>query len=198
MSTAIILASTSPYRRALLAQLQVPFSCANPNVDEALKTHETARQAALRLAQLKAQAIAHHHPLSVVIGSDQLASCNGQILAKPGTHAKALEQLQLMAGNTVTFHTGLCVIQGQHQQAIVEDFKVHMRQLTEQQIDCYLHREQPYDCAGSFKVEGLGISLFESLEGKDPNTLIGLPLISLTSILNALGCGPLQSDPQHN
>jgi len=194
MSTTIILASTSPYRRALLEQLQLPFSCANPNVDEALKTDETAREAALRLAQLKAQSIAFHQPLSVVIGSDQLASCDGKILGKPGTHAKAYEQLQFMAGKTLTFHTGLCVIQGNKRHCLVEDFKVHMRELTKQQIDCYLHREQPYDCAGSFKVEGLGISLFESLEGKDPNSLIGLPLISLISILNTLGCGPLQSN----
>jgi MAF protein len=196
MSTSIILASTSPYRRALLEQLQLSFSCANPNVDEALLKGETARDAALRLAQLKAQSIAIKHPLNVIIGSDQLASCGGRTLGKPGTHDKAFEQLKFMAGKTLTFHTGLCVIQGEVHHALVEDFQVHMRELTEQHIDSYLHREQPYDCAGSFKVEGLGISLFERLEGKDPNALIGLPLISLISILNALGCGPLQSNPQ--
>jgi len=196
MSTAIILASTSPYRRALLEQLQLPFSCANPEVDEALIEGESARQTALRLAQLKAQAIALHHPMSVVIGSDQLASCEGRILGKPGSHTKAFEQLKFMSGKALTFHTGLCVLQGGERHTLVEDFKVHMRELTDQQIDCYLHREQPYDCAGSFKVEGLGISLFERLEGKDPNALIGLPLISLISILNTLGCGPLQRDPQ--
>ncbi|MCP4879056.1 MAG: septum formation inhibitor Maf [Gammaproteobacteria bacterium] len=193
MSTAIILASTSTYRRALLEQLQLPFSCANPHVNEQLLSAETASQACLRLAKLKAQSIIKNHPHSLVIGSDQLASFEGNILGKPGNHLRAFAQLKSMSGKTIIFHTGLCVMYGDTCHSLVEDFQVHMRHLTDAEINNYLHREQPYDCAGSFKSEGLGISLFTKLQGSDPNTLIGLPLIALTTILNKLGCGPLQS-----
>jgi MAF protein len=191
MSINIILASTSPYRRALLKQLNLPFECQNPYTDEALLENETAADAAYRLAGLKAQAVASKNPDSIVIGSDQLATCEDTILGKPGGHEQAIQQLQSMAGKTITFHTGLCVIDGNQRHQLVEEYRVQMRSLTLEQIENYLRTEQPYNCAGSFKSEGLGITLFNSMQGKDPNTLIGLPLISLTSILNSLGQGPL-------
>ncbi|MGB0446715.1 MAG: Maf family protein [Pseudomonadales bacterium] len=191
MSVNIILASTSPYRRALLKQLNLPFECQNPYTDETLLEHETAAKAAYRLAGLKAQAVASKNPDSIVIGSDQLATCEDNILGKPGGHEQAIQQLQSMAGKTITFHTGLCVIYGKQRYQLVEEYRVQMRPLTPEQIENYLRIEQPYNCAGSFKSEGLGITLFSSMQGKDPNTLIGLPLISLTSILNQLGQGPL-------
>ncbi|MDP6967670.1 MAG: Maf family protein [Gammaproteobacteria bacterium] len=193
MSENIILASTSPYRRALLSQLKLPFRCQNPHTDEQLLATETAAEAAFRLAGLKAQSVAAEYPGCIVIGSDQLAACDGNILGKPGSYENAFAQLQSMAGKTITFYTGLCVVYGPHQHQLVEQYEVHMRPLTDQQIDYYLQQEQPYNCAGSFKSEGLGISLFSSMQGKDPNTLIGLPLITLTGILNQLGCGPLSA-----
>ncbi len=192
MSQALILASSSPYRKALLQQLQLSFDTASPAIDETLLAHESAEQAALRLAISKAQAIAATNPESIVIGSDQLAACDGAILGKPYNHDKAIQQLTSMAGKRVTFYTGLCVLHQGQVYSLVEAFHVHMRPLSQQAIENYLLKEQPYDCAGSFKSEGLGISLFERLEGKDPNALIGLPLISLVSILNELGVGPLQ------
>lgn len=191
MSVNIILASTSPYRRALLKQLNLPFECQNPYTDEALQEHETAANAAYRLAGAKAHAVASKNPDSIVIGSDQLATCEDNILGKPGGHEQAIQQLQSMAGKTITFYTGLCVIFGNQRHQLVEEYQVQMRPLTPEQIENYLHTEQPYNCAGSFKSEGLGITLFSHMQGKDPNTLIGLPLISLTSILNDLGQGPL-------
>lgn len=191
MSVNIILASTSPYRRALLKQLNLPFECQNPYTDEALQEHETAANAAYRLAGAKAQAVASKNPDSIVIGSDQLATCEDHILGKPGGHEQAIQQLQSMAGKTITFYTGLCVIFGNQRHQLVEEYQVQMRPLTPEQIENYLHTEQPYNCAGSFKSEGLGITLFSHMQGKDPNSLIGLPLISLTSILNDLGQGPL-------
>lgn len=191
MSVNIILASTSPYRRALLKQLNLPFECQNPYTDEALLENETAADAAYRLAGLKAQSVASKNPDSIVIGSDQLATCEGNILGKPGGHEQAIQQLQSMAGKTITFYTGLCVIFGNQRHQLVEEYQVQIRPLTPEQIENYLHTEQPYNCAGSFKSEGLGITLFSHMQGKDPNSLIGLPLISLTSILNDLGQGPL-------
>ena len=191
MSVNIILASTSPYRRALLKQLNLPFECQNPHTDEALLENETAANSAYRLAGLKAQAVASKNPDSIVIGSDQLATCEDKILGKPGDHEQAIQQLHSMAGKTITFYTGLCVIFGNQRHQLVEEFQVQMRPLTPEQIENYLHTEQPYNCAGSFKSEGLGITLFSHMQGKDPNSLIGLPLISLTSILNDLGQGPL-------
>ena len=191
MSVNIILASTSPYRRALLKQLNLPFECQNPYTDEALQENETAANAAYRLAGAKAQAVASKNPDSIVIGSDQLATCEDNILGKPGGHEQAIQQLQSMAGKTITFYTGLCVIFGNQRHQLVEEYQVQMRPLTPEQIENYLHTEQPYNCAGSFKSEGLGITLFSHMQGKDPNSLIGLPLISLTSILNDLGQGPL-------
>jgi septum formation protein len=193
MSVNIILASTSPYRRALLKQLNLPFECQNPYTDEALQEHETAANAAYRLAGAKAQAVASKNPDSIVIGSDQLATCEDHILGKPGGHEQAIQQLQSMAGKTITFYTGLCVIFGNQRHQLVEEYQVQMRPLTPEQIENYLHTEQPYNCAGSFKSEGLGITLFSHMQGKDPNSLIGLPLISLTSILNDLGQGPLDN-----
>lgn len=189
----LILASTSPFRKALLAQLQLPFRTASPEVDETPKANETTEQIVLRLAIAKAQVIADKNPSSIVIGSDQLACCDGMILGKPHTHDKAIQQLTTMAGKRVTFYTGLCVILGDQVHSLVEPFHVHMRPLSQGEIEHYLNKEKPYNCAGSFKSEGLGISLFERLEGKDPNALIGLPLISLIDILNQLDAGPLQA-----
>ena len=141
MSVNIILASTSPYRRALLSQLKMPFECQNPHTDEQLLENETAAEAALRLAGLKAQAIATEHPDSIVIGSDQLATCDNTILGKPGSHPQAFAQLQNMVGKTIIFYTGLCVIHHSQRHQLVEEYRMQMRPLTDRQIDYYLQQE---------------------------------------------------------
>lgn len=183
----LILASTSPYRKTVLDKLGLPFTTEAPDVDETAQPGETAEALVGRLARAKAAAVATRHTHGLIIGSDQLASLDGRILGKPGTHDKAIEQLQLASGRCVTFHTGLCLHNAAtgRVQIDVVPFKVHFRTLTQAQIETYLKREQPYNSAGSFKSEGLGIVLFERLEGEDPNTLIGLPLIRLVSMLEA-------------
>jgi septum formation protein len=182
----IILASSSPYRQSILEKLHIPFICEAPSIDESPILGESIYDQVARLAKYKALAIAKKkvHVSSFVIGSDQLASFNGNVLGKPGDFASAKQQLLMFSGQTVKFHTGLCIVHkatGQLQQ-IVETFDVVFKILTTEQISTYLKIEQPYDCAGSFKCEGLGIALFESLNGKDPNTLIGLPLITLIEL----------------
>lgn len=181
----IILASTSPFRRQILQKLSIAFEALAPDTDETPLKDETPEQLVKRLSIAKAQAIAMQQENALVIGSDQVAVFNNQIIGKPHTHENAVKQLSQFSGNKVTFLTGLALINSNnnHQQVIVEPFNVHFRQLTPSQIDNYLRKETPYNCAGSFKSEGLGISLFERLEGKDPNTLIGLPLISLIDML---------------
>lgn len=186
---ALVLASSSPYRRILLEKLGLPFIAASPDVDETPLTSEAPAALVARLADAKAKALAAHYPQHLIIGSDQVAHLNGRILGKPGTFDGARRQLRDCSGRRVEFLTGLCVFDSGSGVArtIVEPFAVHFRRLSEGQIDRYLQLEQPFDCAGSFKAEGLGIALFERLEGDDPNALVGLPLIRLVGLLAEAG-----------
>lgn len=185
----LILASSSPYRRQLLQRLNLPFSHQSPSIDETPKPGESANELVLRLASEKAMTVAENNPYALIIGSDQVAVLDEKILTKPGNAETALQQLSACSGRSVTFLTGLCLLNGQsgQQQQLVEPFTVHFRELTQDQLERYIQMEQPLDCAGSFKMEGLGISLFERLEGDDPNSLIGLPLIQLVKLLNKEG-----------
>lgn len=191
----LILASTSPYRKQLLTKLGLPFSSEAPQVSEKALADEAPTHTALRLAESKAAAVAQRYPNAWVIGSDQVAELNGAAMGKPGNHQQALAQLTASQGQCVQFHTGLCLMQAcsDQQFSLVESYKVYFRQLSEAQLDDYLHKEQPYDCAGSFKSEGLGVCLFERLEGRDPNCLIGLPLIALCDLLVKAGLDPLHN-----
>lgn len=185
----IVLASTSPYRQEILKKLAMPFITDSPQVDETAYENEKPEALVIRLAEMKARAVAERHGNSLIIGSDQVAVLNGKILGKPGNHENAVLQLQLASGQEVTFFTGLCLLNAENNtvQVLCVPFTVHFRQLSNTQIDRYLHKEQPYNCAGSFKSEGLGITLFEKLQGDDPNTLIGLPLIALVRMLENEG-----------
>lgn len=185
----LILASTSRYRKALLEKLGLPFQCASPEVDETPIPGESAEALVRRLARAKAMAIAERHDHGLIIGSDQVCVCDGQILGKPGTVENAVAQLMRAQGKRVTFLTGLCVIDAAsgHAEQMVEPFAVHFRSLDEAAIRRYVEAELPLDCAGSFKCEGMGIVLFEALEGRDPNALIGLPLIALIDLLGRHG-----------
>ncbi|QXW31576.1 Maf-like protein [Aeromonas sanarellii] len=185
MQTPLILASTSRYRKALLEKLGLPFQCASPEVDETPRPGETADTLVRRLAHAKASAIARQHDQGLIIGSDQVCVCDGRILGKPGTVENAVAQLMLAQGRSVTFYTGLCVINAAngHAEQLVEPFTVHFRSLDEAAIRRYVEAERPLDCAGSFKCEGMGIVLFKALEGRDPNALVGLPLIALIDLL---------------
>lgn len=189
----LILASTSPFRRELLARLGLPFAVRAPDVDETCLPGEDAPTLVTRLAERKARRIAEEEPTALIIGSDQAAVLNGEIIGKPGDHHRAVEQLQQASGRRVTFYTGLCLLEGVSGpcQVAVEPFQVAFRTLTAEMIEHYLQREQPYHCAGSFKSEGLGIALFERLEGDDPTSLIGLPLIRLVRMLEAAGVAVL-------
>ena len=181
----LILASTSRYRKALLEKLGLPFECAAPDVDERPLAGESADVLVARLARAKADAIARHRDQGLIIGSDQVCVCDGRILGKPGTIDKAVAQLMAAQGRSVTFYTGLCVVNAATGKAhqLVEPFTVHFRHLDEAAIRRYVEAELPLDCAGSFKCEGMGIVLFKGLEGRDPNALIGLPLIGLIELL---------------
>ena len=185
----LVLGSTSPFRREILGKLGLPFDCAAPDIDESPLPNETPQQLVARLAEQKAKAVAANHPKSLIIGSDQVSVLNGEIIGKPGDHARAVEQLSKASGKSVTFLTGLSLLNSETgiAQTEVVPFIVHFRTLSKSQIENYLQKEQPYNCAGSFKSEGLGISLFEKLEGDDPNTLIGLPLIRLIKMLENEG-----------
>lgn len=185
----LVLASTSPFRRELLQRLGITFETLAPDVDETRRQGEDPETLVLRLSEAKARACADRYPDALIIGSDQVAVCGDEVLGKPGNHEAACAQLQRLAGNRVSFLTGLCLYDAASDNALVEliPYQVVFRQLTDQQIERYLKIEQPYNCAGSFKSEGLGISLFESMHGEDPNALIGLPLIRLTSWLNESG-----------
>ncbi len=189
----LILASTSPYRRALLERLRLPFTTCKPGVDETRLPAESADDMVRRLAHAKAHAIASEHPDAWVIGSDQCAVLDDSILGKPGNHARAFAQLRAASGKHVVFHTGVCLMQLESGFARVLNvpFSVYLRELDDQEIEHYLQREQPYDCAGSFKSEGLGITLFQSMQGDDPTSLIGLPLIALCAMLRGAGLDPL-------
>ncbi len=183
---AIVLASSSPYRKALLKRLQVPFTTCTPDIDEAQLSGENGLELVLRLARTKAEAVAAGYPNAIIIGSDQVAvHSNGDIINKPGAYSQAFQQLREASGNTLTFHTGLSVhcTQTGHTVTDAVATQVIFRTLSDTQITAYLEREQPYDCAGSFKAEGLGICLFRAIHSDDPTALIGLPLIRLTSIL---------------
>jgi MAF protein len=181
----IILASSSPYRKQLLAKLGLEFNCESPSIDEYPLPNESAKQMAERLSIQKAQAVANNHNNAVIIGSDQAAAFGSHIIGKPGNRENAIKQLRQFSGQRLTFYTGLCVINSDtlQQRSLVESIEVTFRQLSANQIVNYLDAEQPYDCAGSFKSEGLGISLFTAINGRDPNTLIGLPLIALCDLL---------------
>ena len=185
----IVLASASRYRRELLERLGLPFECADPDVDESEAPGETAADTALRLSMLKAKAVALRFPGAIVIGCDQVAACDGVRMGKPGSHANAIRQLEFMSGKTVTFETALTVLDagsGEARSRVVP-CRVTFRSLTRAEIESYLEREKPYDCAGSAKAEGLGIAIIRRIETEDPTSLIGLPLIALTELLGAAG-----------
>ena len=183
----LILASTSVYRRELLERLRIPFEVFSPKVDETPLTGESTLELALRLAQAKAAAVAKQNPHAWVIGSDQVADLCGAAIGKPGNFERAMAQLQLMRGQRVTFHTALCLMQGAVQTTLSIPTEVSFRKLSDEVIERYLLAEEPYDCAGSAKSEGLGISLLESIKSDDPTALIGLPLIALTGLLRDAG-----------
>lgn len=188
--TRLILASTSRYRRELLERLRLPFEAIAPQVDETALPEELPRALAQRLARLKAVAVAKQHPDAVVIGSDQVADLGGRALGKPGDHAGATRQLRDCRGQAVEFHSAVCVIDGRRDNtahAFVDRTRVVFRTLDDDEIERYLRAEQPYDCAGSFKCEGLGAALFERIESQDPTGLIGLPLIALAKVLRECG-----------
>ncbi|MEE8729178.1 MAG: nucleoside triphosphate pyrophosphatase [Rahnella inusitata] len=189
----LLLASTSVYRKALLDKTGLAFTCAAPDIDETPLEAEKPEVLVQRLAQSKAFALSNSHPEHLIIGSDQVCVINGHITGKPYTFENAFRQLRAASGKTVTFYTGLSLFDARTSQAqtLCETFDVTFRALTDEEISGYLHREQPYDCAGSFKCEGLGITLFESLTGRDPNTLIGLPLIALLGMLRGHNVNPL-------
>jgi septum formation protein len=183
----LILASTSVYRRDLLERLRIPFEVITPKVDEAPLPGEGTLNLALRLAKAKAAAVAQDHPDAWVIGSDQVADLCGAALGKPGNFERAMAQLQLMRGATVTFHTALCLMHGETETTLSIPTEVTFRKLSDEILEAYLHAEEPYDCAGSAKSEGLGISLLETMKSDDPTALIGLPLIALSGLLRDAG-----------
>lgn len=194
----LILGSSSPFRAELLTKLGLPFTTASPDIDESPLDNEQPQQLVQRLSEQKAYAIAQQNPNALIIGSDQVALLDGKILGKPGNHDNARKQLVAASGKTVKFFTGLALLNSHsgNMQSLVEPFEVSFRQLSAAQIEFYLQQEQPYQCAGSFKSEGFGISLFSKLSGDDPNSLIGLPLIQLIKLLAAKGIDVLQ--PQAN
>lgn len=185
----LVLGSTSPFRRALLDKLGLPFIADPPTTDETRLPGESPMELVSRLAESKARDVAARHPDALVIGSDQVACVDGEILGKPGNRENAIAQLAGSAGRRVVFYTGLCLLNATNGEAqvAVEPFTVHFRQLDRAQIERYVDHEQPFNCAGSFKSEGYGITLFSALEGRDPNSLIGLPLILLVEMLAAQG-----------
>ncbi len=189
MQKKLILASSSPYRKQLLQRLRLDFECVPPAVDETPRDAEPAQDYVARLAADKAAAVAAKHPDAVVIGSDQCALLEGKILGKPGNHARALQQLSEAQGKTLLFQTGLCVLDNSagFSETAVIPFEVEFRRLEQSQLEHYLRVEQPYDCAGSFKAEGYGVCLFSALRGDDPSALIGLPLLTLTGMLERAG-----------
>jgi septum formation protein len=189
MAAPIVLASSSRFRRELLGRLRLAFEAVAPHVDETPLPNETPEKLARRLAVAKAQAVASSRPTALIIGSDQVAAYDGTIVGKPQDHADAVKQLRAASGRKVVLYTGLALINsatGRIQSDVVP-FGVRFRRLTDAQIENYLRREQPYDCTGSVKSEGLGIALLERFEGDDPNALIGLPLIRLVRMLEAEG-----------
>ena len=186
---ALILGSTSTYRKELLSRLRLPFEVSSPEVDETPRPDERPAELAQRLALAKAQAVALRYPSAVVIGSDQVADLHGESLGKPGTHERAVAQLQRMGGQTVVFQTAVAVVclETGFSQAALAPVSVVFRDLSDAEIENYLQAEQPYDCAGSAKSEGLGIALLDSIDSDDPTALVGLPLIRTARMLRAAG-----------
>ncbi|MFK8259149.1 Maf family protein [Erwinia sp. AnSW2-5] len=191
----LVLASTSSYRKALLTKLELPFITAAPEVDETPLADEDATELVVRLATAKAQALAEDYPDHLIIGSDQVCVVAGKIFGKPHTTARAQEQLRAASGHSVVFYTGLALYDSRNAslQVLCEPFSVDFRTLSDAEIAAYISKEQPLNCAGSFKSEGLGITLFDRLSGRDPNTLVGLPLIALCEMLRNAGVDPLLS-----
>lgn len=181
----IVLASTSPFRKELLSRLGLPFETANPKTDETALTDESPEATALRLSEEKARAVVIDYPDALIIGSDQVAYLDGRTYGKPETHDNAVLQLQAMRGRTVNFFTGLCLLNALTGKAHVRGVPtfVTFRNLSDEEIEEYLRREKPYNCAGSAKSEGLGIAIIEKISGDDPNALVGLPLIALCDLL---------------
>lgn len=186
----LVLASSSPYRKQLLSQLQLPFNCISPDIDETPLVNETVQSMVTRLSQQKAQVVAAQaSKQSVIISSDQVGVFQQQILTKPITHEKAFRQLQSIQGQCINFYTGLCVVDkaANNNYCLVESFDVQLKTLSDSAIERYLRTEKPYNCAGAFKSESYGITIIEKMIGSDPNTLVGLPLIALVKILNECG-----------
>jgi len=185
----LVLASTSRYRRSLLERLGVAFEVADPGVDETRHPGEAPESLARRLAEAKALAVAERFPAALIIGCDQVAHCDGEIFSKPGTHANAVRQLRALSGRAALFHTAVCVHDAMERSTEVRvvPCRVSFRVLDDATIERYLQKEQPYDCAGSAKSEGLGIALIARIEGDDPNALVGLPLIALVDLLRERG-----------
>ena len=185
----LVLASTSSYRKELLERLAIPFQVAAPHADERALSGEDAADTALRLAQLKAQSVRAAHRDALIIGSDQVATSAGHLLNKPGDHATAVRQLRSVSGKSADFHTAVVLLDAANGavQSRVVPCRVFFRQMDDKRIESYLHREKPYDCAGSAKVEGLGIALIARIDTEDPTSLIGLPLIALTEMLERAG-----------
>ena len=193
----LVLGSTSPYRRDLLARLRLDFSVNAPRVDETPRAGEAPAQLAQRLALEKAQEVASRHPGAIVIGADQVAELDGQPIGKPGTHARAVAQLQAMRGRQVVFHTAVAVVRPDtgFAQGLLAEVAVHFRALSDAEIERYLRLEQPYDCAGSAKCETLGIALLDRIDSDDPTALVGLPLMRTCALLRLAGIDPL-ADPE--
>ena len=187
----LILASTSPFRRQLLERLGLPFDIVSPHTDETPLPGEAAPQLVHRLAEAKARAVMQDYPAALVIGGDQVATFENEIIGKPGSHQSAVAQLRRFSGHSLQFHTGVTLLNSASGSLQIEVIHtaVKFRPLSKQQINNYLAREQPYQCAGSFKSEGLGIALFESIHGDDPTALMGLPLITLVQMLEREGVG---------
>ena len=187
----IILASTSRYRKEMLERLRLPFDTVSPEVDETAHAGETPEALALRLALEKARAVAVRYPGHVVIGADQVATVDGLSLGKPGSHERAVAQLQHLSGREVAFHSALCVTDGRRDEVVDVVTTCRFRILSALEIDVYLHAERPYDTAGSAKAEGLGIALMDSMHSDDPTAIIGLPLIALARMLRSFDLNPL-------
>jgi septum formation protein len=185
----LVLASSSPYRRELLSRFKLPFDVFNPDIDESPRTAEKAKEISVRLAREKAFKVAPHYSSSLIIGSDQTAECQNEIIEKPNTHTNAVKQLQFLSGQVVTFYTSLCLLNTQTKklQECVVNFEVKYKKLNAEIIESYLLKEQPYNCVGSIKSEGLGITLLDYIKGVDPTAFVGLPLIELSNMLRNEG-----------
>ncbi len=189
----LILGSTSPFRRELLCRLGIPFTVEAPHVDESALFHETPKELSMRLARLKAEAVKANHPEAIVIGSDQVCDFDGKAIGKPGNFERAFEQLKSMSGKKAHFYTALCVIDTEGRETLdVSETTLTFRNLTDEAITNYLKREEPYSCAASAKIECLGIALIESIHSDDPTSLIGLPLMLLTTRLVDAGLSPIK------